>query len=195
MSAGAFPPSPPRSDPVAVDVPLSWSEPELLAGHDIVEPLVAGGVRCHGGFTADGAYVSPRTKNRVPAIAAWQESHRQQFGTEIVDAPIELWPDVFPNVAQTKYLLRERVRRADGLVVDAHRHGGRLRLDDPHRARRPAAVTLRGVDHRHRGRAPAPRALRGARARRSRLGRQKAATSRCGSRRETSRSATRSPTT
>ena len=30
--------------------------------------------------------------------------------TEIVDAPIELWPEVFPNVAQSKYLLREGVR-------------------------------------------------------------------------------------
>ena len=86
------------------------SETELLAEHDVVEPLVAGGVRCHGGFDADGDYVSPRTKNRVPAIEAWQQSHREQFGTEILDAPLELWPEVFPNVAQSKYLLREGVR-------------------------------------------------------------------------------------
>jgi hypothetical protein len=32
------------------------------------------------------------------------------FGSEILDAPIELWPEVFPNVAQTKYLLRAGVR-------------------------------------------------------------------------------------
>jgi hypothetical protein len=92
------------------DVQLTWSGDELLAGHDVVEPLVAGGVRCHGGFDADGAYVSPRTRNRVPAITAWQESHHEQFGTEILDAPLELWPEVFPNVAQSKYLLREGVR-------------------------------------------------------------------------------------
>jgi hypothetical protein len=92
------------------DVQLTWSETELLAGHDVVEPLVAGGVRCHGGFDERGAYVSPRTRNRVPAIAAWQESHRAHFGTEILDAPLELWPAVFPNVAQSKYLLREGVR-------------------------------------------------------------------------------------
>jgi hypothetical protein len=91
------------------EFPLNWTERELLAEHDIVEPLIAGGVRCHGGFAADGSYVSPRTKNRVPAIGAWQESHREQFGTEILDAPIELWPEVFPSVAQTKYLLREGV--------------------------------------------------------------------------------------
>jgi hypothetical protein len=93
-----------------VDVQLTWTEPELLAGHDVVEPLVAGGVRCHGGFDANGDYVSPRTRNRAPAIRDWQQSHREQFGTEILDAPLELWPEVFPNVAQSKYLLREGVR-------------------------------------------------------------------------------------
>ena len=32
------------------------------------------------------------------------------FGTEILEAPLELWPEPFPNVAQTKYLLRAGVR-------------------------------------------------------------------------------------
>ena len=91
------------------EIPLTWTASELLAEHVVVEPLVAGGVLCHGGFAADGSYVSPRTKNRVPAIGAWQQSHRELFGTEILDAPIELWPEVFPSVAQTKYLLREGV--------------------------------------------------------------------------------------
>jgi len=89
---------------------LTFTERELLAGHEVAEPLVAGGVRCHGGFDADGRYVSPRTRNRLPAIAAWQQSHREQFGTEILDAPIELWPEVYPSVAQSKFLLREGVR-------------------------------------------------------------------------------------
>jgi len=91
------------------ELPLTWTESELLADQQVVEPLIAGGVRCHGGFAADGSYVSPRTKHRVPAIAAWQQSHREQFGTDILEAPIELWPEVFPSVAQTKYLLREGV--------------------------------------------------------------------------------------
>src|SRR5262249_43682101 len=77
---------------------LSWSEAELLETDDIAEPLVAKGVRCHGGYTSDGRYVSPRTKNRVPAIAAWQQSHREQFGSEILTSPIADWPDVYPNV-------------------------------------------------------------------------------------------------
>src|SRR5690348_6083509 len=92
-----------------VELPLTWTASELLAEHEVVEPLIEGGVRCHGGFAADGAYVSPRTKNRVPAIAAWQQSHRDGFATEILDAPIELSPEVYPSVAQTKYLLREGV--------------------------------------------------------------------------------------
>lgn len=88
---------------------LKWSEGELLENDSIAEPLLAGGVRCHGGYADDGHYVSPRTKNRVPATAAWQQSHREGFGTDIIDAPIDTWPPVFPNVAQTKYLVREGV--------------------------------------------------------------------------------------
>jgi hypothetical protein len=92
------------------DLQLSWSEQELLATDPVAEPVIAGGVRCHGGFTADGVYVPPRTRNRVPAIVAWQQSHRDTFGTDILDAPLELWPEPFPSVAQTKYLLRAGVR-------------------------------------------------------------------------------------
>ena len=89
---------------------LTWSEQELLATDAVAEPLIASGVRCHGGYTDSGAYVSPRTKYRMPAIDAWQQSHRAQFGTEILDAPLELWPEPFPNVAQSKYLLQQGVR-------------------------------------------------------------------------------------
>jgi hypothetical protein len=92
------------------DPQLVWSEHELLATGRVAEPLIAGGVHCHGGFAADGAYVPPRTKHRVPAILAWQQSHRDTFGAEIVEAPLELWPEPFPNVEQTKYLLRAGVR-------------------------------------------------------------------------------------
>ena len=143
---------------------VTWTESELLADHEVVEPLVAGGVRCHGGFAADGAYVSPRTKYRVPAIDAWQQSHREQFGTEILDAPIELWPEVFPSVAQTKYLLREGVPRPTISSLDAHRHGRRLRFDDPRGAASTTSQSHFDESHRrHRDRAPAARAVRGAR--------------------------------
>jgi hypothetical protein len=87
-----------------------WTEAELLATHTVVEPLLAGGVRCHGGFDESGAYVSPRTKYRVPATQAWQQAHREAFGTEIIDAPLASWPVSYPDVAQAKYLLSEGVR-------------------------------------------------------------------------------------
>src|SRR3954471_6859041 len=84
---------------------LEFIEAELLSTHPVTEPLVAGGVRCHGGFTDDGSYVSPRTKFRVPAIKAWQAEHEKTFGTKILHAPLELWPENFPNVEQARYLI------------------------------------------------------------------------------------------
>jgi hypothetical protein len=93
-----------------MNVQLHYREDELLADHDVAEPLFAGGVRCHGGFNDDGTYVSPRTKYRVPATKAWQHAHRAQFGTEILDAPIDTFAEAFPNVAQAKFLLRNDVR-------------------------------------------------------------------------------------
>lgn len=87
-----------------------WSEAELLATDDIVEPLIANGVRCHGGFDATGEYVSPRTKFRVPATTAWQQAHCEAFGTDILDAPLASWPTSYPDVAQAKYLISEGVR-------------------------------------------------------------------------------------
>jgi hypothetical protein len=87
-----------------------WREDELLATHAVVEPLIVQGKRCHGGFDTDGEYVSPRTKCRVPATAAWQQAHCEAFGAEIIDAPLATWPTSYPNVAQSKYLLAQGVR-------------------------------------------------------------------------------------
>jgi len=84
---------------------VEFTEDELLADPDIVEPLVLDGRRCHGGFDETGAYVSPRTRNRVPAIEAWDEQRVEQFGTPKLDIGLETWPEHFPNVAQTRLLL------------------------------------------------------------------------------------------
>jgi hypothetical protein len=86
-----------------------FSEAELLAEHTIAEPLIVNQVRCHGGFDEDGNYVSPRTKNRWPAIRAWEEQRVDQFATPILDVPLDTWPESFPNVAQSKLLLRHGV--------------------------------------------------------------------------------------
>lgn len=89
---------------------VDFTERELLENHRVAEPLIAGGVRCHGGFDESGTYLSPRTKNRWPAIRAWQEQRQDQFGTPLLDIALDSWPGAYPNVAQAKYLLQERVR-------------------------------------------------------------------------------------
>src|SRR5690606_222669 len=77
---------------------VEFTEEELLADPDIAEPLVLDGIVCHGGFDADGRYVSPRTKHRVPAIEAWDEQRLEQFGTPKLDIGLETWPEHFPSV-------------------------------------------------------------------------------------------------
>jgi hypothetical protein len=87
---------------------LEWTRDELLADLPYEEPLIAGGVRCHGGFLA-GRYVSPRTLNRSPAIAAWQERLRGE-GQPLVHIPTEYVPPHYPNYPQARLLLQEGVR-------------------------------------------------------------------------------------
>jgi hypothetical protein len=89
---------------------VDYTEAELLTSHDYAAPLVAGGVRCHGGFDEDGTYVSPRTRHRVPAIAAWQAQHAEQFATPLLDYPLHEWPAQYPNLDQARYLLEAGVR-------------------------------------------------------------------------------------
>jgi hypothetical protein len=88
---------------------VEFDETELLASHRYAEPLVVAGARCHGGFDAGGTYISPRTANRRPAIAAWQERHRRAFGTELLDLPLDTWPEHYPNVAQARFLIESGI--------------------------------------------------------------------------------------
>ncbi len=84
---------------------VDWSPDELLADHAYAEPQIVAGVRCHGGYDETGTYVSPRTLNRIPAIDAWQRAHRATFGTDILDIPLDTWPEHYPNVPQARFLL------------------------------------------------------------------------------------------
>lgn len=88
---------------------LHYDRDELLASGDYAEPLIANGVRCHGGFDADGAYRSPRTVHRGPAIAAWQAGVARAGG-ELLRIDEALVPPQYPNVAQSKLLLQAGVR-------------------------------------------------------------------------------------
>jgi hypothetical protein len=87
---------------------VTYSAEELLRDVDYDAPLVANGVRCHGGFVGE-RYVSPRSAHRRAAIAAWQA----QLGARrcpLIDIPQEIVPPHFPNAGQAKLLLREGVR-------------------------------------------------------------------------------------
>ncbi len=109
-----------------------FTESELLADHAITEPLVVGGVRCHGGFDEDGAYVSPRTKHRWPAIRSWEAQRIGQFSTPVLDVPLETWPENFPTVDQSRFLIRRGVRQptisALTRIGTVEGFGGMLRL-------------------------------------------------------------------
>jgi hypothetical protein len=89
---------------------LNFSTDEILANVDTREPLIVKGVKCHGGFDADGHYRSPRTAFRVPAIKAWQEQHVATSGTALFEIPADTVSPQMPNVAQVKFLLKSGVR-------------------------------------------------------------------------------------
>ncbi len=105
---------------------------ELLADHEIAQPLIAGGILCHGGFDSDGRYVSPRTRYRWPAIEAWEEQRETQFSTPILDVPLDTWPEHFPNAAQSKLLIRagapQAIIGALTRIGTVEGFGGMLRL-------------------------------------------------------------------
>ena len=89
---------------------LNFSKEEILANVPTREPLIVKGVKCHGGFDADGHYRSPRTAFRVPAIKAWQEQHVATSGTPLFEIPADTISPQAPNVAQVKFILRSGVR-------------------------------------------------------------------------------------
>src|SRR5262245_42368631 len=136
---------------------VEFTAEELLADHPVVEPLVAGGVRCHGGFDADGRYVSPRTRFRAPAITAWQNQHRRLFGTDIVEVPLATWPEHFPNMAQGRFLVEAKV--PEPLISTLTRigtvegYGAAIRGLDPGDSQRWFDEDVKGtaVDHLGRG--------------------------------------------
>ena len=134
---------------------VEFTDAELLADHATTEPLIAGGVRCHGGFDASGAYVSPRTKFRVPAIDAWQAQHRELFGTDILHVPLETWPPNFPNIAQARFLIGAGV--PEPLIATLTRigtvegFGANIRYLEPGDMQRHFVEDLRGTATAHLG--------------------------------------------
>jgi hypothetical protein len=66
-------------------------------------------VRCHGGFDQDGGYRSPRVRHRGPAIRAWQARLARE-GADLLEVPRALMPPQYPNLEQSRLLLRAGVR-------------------------------------------------------------------------------------
>ena len=88
---------------------LVYTRDELLESGPYAAPLIAGGMRCHGGFGSDGRFRSPRTIHRAPAIRAWQARLARE-GAELVEVPRALMPPQYPNVEQAVLLLEHGVR-------------------------------------------------------------------------------------
>jgi hypothetical protein len=90
-----------------MNAPLRYSRDELLKSHPYAAPHEAAGYRLHGGFLADGAYASPRTLVRWPAIRAWGEALKAR-GWPLIDASGELLKrEGYPTFEQHKLLLKE----------------------------------------------------------------------------------------
>ncbi len=84
---------------------LVYTHEEILADHPYAKPHEEAGYRLHGGFDANGNYISPRTLHRWPAIRAWSEALKAQ-GHDLVDASQQLMSrGSFPNIAQQSFLL------------------------------------------------------------------------------------------
>lgn len=85
---------------------LVYSKAELLESHPYVKPHVEAGYTLHGGFTADGAYVSPRTLKRWPAVTAWADALKAKGHDQIYCGEKLLTTPTYPSREQQKLLLR-----------------------------------------------------------------------------------------
>jgi hypothetical protein len=84
---------------------LLYSEAELMAEHPYARPQIEAGYRLHGGFDRDGAYISPRTLNRWPAVRAWQAALVAR-GFPLIDASTRLLSrGSYPSFEQQRLLL------------------------------------------------------------------------------------------
>jgi hypothetical protein len=89
-----------------MNAPLRYCRDDLMRSHPYAGAHVEAGYRLHGGFAADGAYVSPRTLVRTPAVRAWGEA-LQKRGWPLIDATGDLLArDGYPTLAQHRMLLQ-----------------------------------------------------------------------------------------
>ena len=85
---------------------VRYSRDELLSSHPYARPHEEAGYKLHGGFDADGQYISPRTLVRWPAVRAWNAALEARGG-ELIDASGKLLErEGYPSFAQQKLLLQ-----------------------------------------------------------------------------------------
>ncbi|MFI5306119.1 MAG: hypothetical protein ACHQ53_02130 [Polyangiales bacterium] len=77
-----------------------------MSEHAYAAPHVIAGRRLHGGFDAEGAYVSPRTLLRWPAVHNWSAALRARGGEPLACSSGLLAGVRVPNDAQQKLLLQ-----------------------------------------------------------------------------------------
>ena len=85
---------------------LRYSSEELLAEAEYARPHRAGKWRLHGGFDAQGRYLSPRSVGRRAAIDAWTHALRKRGGDLLPADSSMLAGDRYPSEAQQKLLLQ-----------------------------------------------------------------------------------------
>ena len=150
---------------------LVYTPEELLSSGSYEAPLVANGVRCHGGFEADGRYRSPRTLHRNPAIGAWKAALARE-GHDLIELDAALMPPQYPSVEQATLLLEHGVRdpiaRALTIISIVEGFGAIIRDVQGPRPGEPGGRARRW----HGARAPRPGPLRSARPRRVGLSRR-----------------------
>ncbi|HEY7900529.1 MAG TPA: hypothetical protein VIC25_05020 [Caulobacteraceae bacterium] len=102
-----------------MNAPLRFTRAELMRSHPFERPHREAGYSLHGGFDAQGRYVSPRTLVRWPAVEAWTAA-LQSRGWALIDADTALLERPgYPNAAQQKLLLSESLGQTfwDSLTV------------------------------------------------------------------------------
>ena len=88
---------------------LTYTREEIEEEPAYATPHIECGVKLHGGFSQDGTYISPRTRNRWQAINNWQQQLKDR-GVELVEATTNLLTEPnFPNIAQQVWLLKNGI--------------------------------------------------------------------------------------
>ena len=90
-----------------MDARLRYGRDELMRSHPYATPHEAAGYRLHGGFMEGGAYVSPRTLVRGPAVRAWGHALEGRGGPLIDATGALLEREGYPTFAQHKLLLKQ----------------------------------------------------------------------------------------